>query len=86
MGTWWAQNKTLQPADNQAPTTTKLQRDKILWEATWTENWTQPPDKQGRHVGKWNIHTIVHLCHHIVDPNPLSLELSIPAPAITISP
>ena len=52
MGTWLAQNTTLQPADNQAPTTTEMQHDKTPWEATWIENQTLPPDKQGQHVGK----------------------------------
>ena len=52
MGTWLAQNTTLKPADNQAPTTTGTQHDKTPWEATWKENPTiAAPDKQGRHLG-----------------------------------
>ena len=47
MGTWLAQNTTLQPADNQDPTTTEMQHDKTPWEAIWMENWKLPPDKQG---------------------------------------
>ena len=48
IGTWLAQNTTLQPAaDNQAPTTTEMQHDKTPWEAIWMENWKPPPDKQG---------------------------------------
>ena len=52
MGTWLAQNTTLSPGGNQAPTTTGIQHDKTPWEATWKKNPTlATPDKQGQHVG-----------------------------------